>query len=171
MTDTKISGIKSCKQCKIALMTLLQIYLNIGVALKDSGNNSSRFFVSQFHLFHNFVIFNWYWLQISCSGRQQYYFWFATIMMTNNEQWMNNDILETKINEIFFFKKSNKKISKKKLFSWEILSLTWHVISMLDNPLTEYSYHWNFYLRQMFNISIFFSQTNGIQCAKKVIFD
>ena len=26
--------------------------------IKDSGNSSSRFFVSEFHLFHNFVIFN-----------------------------------------------------------------------------------------------------------------
>ena len=25
---------------------------------KDSGNSSSRFFVSEFHLIHNFVIFN-----------------------------------------------------------------------------------------------------------------
>ena len=28
------------------------------VGLKDSGNSSSRFFVSEFHLFNNFVILN-----------------------------------------------------------------------------------------------------------------
>ena len=29
-----------------------------GFGIKDSGNSSSRFFVSELHLFRNFVIFN-----------------------------------------------------------------------------------------------------------------
>ena len=37
-------------------------------------------------------------------------------MMTNNEQWMNYDILEKNI-WWKIFKKSNKNISKKKIFS------------------------------------------------------
>ena len=61
---------------------------------------------------------------------------------------MNYDILE-KNNEMFF-KKSNNNISKKKLFSWEILPLSWHVISMPENPLTEYLYNWHFHLCEMF---------------------
>ena len=82
---------------------------------------------------------------------------------------MNNDILETKINEIKKKKKSNKNICKKKLFSREILSLTWHVISMLEKPLTEYSYNWNFYLREMFNISIFFHKQMEFNVLKRLL--
>ena len=82
---------------------------------------------------------------------------------------MNYDILEKNI----WWKKnknSNKNISKKKFFSWEILPLTWHANHMLVNPLTEYSYNWYFYSCEIFKLSIFlFSQTNAVQCAKKVI--
>ena len=74
--------------------------------------------------------------------------------MINSEQWMNREILEKKYD--FFLKKPNKNISKK-FISWEILPLTWHVISMLENPLTEYSYDWYFNSCAIFKISFFFN--------------
>ena len=61
-----------------------------------------------------------------------------------------------KKNDENFFKKSNKNISKEKFFTWEILPLTWHVMNMLENPITEYSYNWYFYLCEIFKISIFY---------------
>ena len=71
---------------------------------------------------------------------------------------MSNEWIMTfsKKNDEIFFKKSNKNISKKKIFSWEILQLTWYVISMLENFLTDYSYHWCFYSCEIFKISVFY---------------
>ena len=60
------------------------------------------------------------------------------------------------MNELYIFLKSNKNISKKKLFSWKILPLTWHVTSMLENPITEYLYIWYFYSCEILKISFFY---------------
>ena len=80
-------------------------------------------------------------------------------MTTNNEKWMNYDILRK--NDENIFKKENKNISKKKLFSCEMLPLTWGAISMLQYSLAEYQYNWYFYSCEIFKIFIFlFSQTN-----------
>ena len=52
-------------------------------------------------------------------------------------------------------KKGNKNIYKKKIFSGEILLLTWHVISMLQSPFAEYSYNWYFYSCDFFKFPYF----------------
>ena len=66
---------------------------------------------------------------------------------------MNRAILEKKYD---FFKKSQTKIFLKKFISWQILPLTWHVISMLENPVTEYSFDWYFNSCEIFKISFFY---------------
>ena len=87
-------------------------------------------------------------------------------MITNNGQWIDYDILGKNVD---FFKVKQKYFNTK-FFSWEILSLTWHVISLPDNPPTEYSYNWYFYSCEIKKkISSFIFTNKCVQCAKKVI--